>query len=141
MASEQSSQSTFLDVTPRFVVHDMEQALAFYKQLCFQASLYYEYFAILKRDEVYLHLHFFPEPESPRGHAVCWITVTNIEVLYQQYLPTNAVCAPLEAKSWGFKEFCVRDPSGNLILFAEHLPEADASSEKRTDPTAGTAQD
>ena len=139
MASEQSRQSAFLDVVPRFIVHDMEQALAFYEQLGFQANLYYEYFAILKRDEMYLHLHFYSDP--PESHSVCWITVTNIEALYQQYLPINAVCAPLEARPWGFKEFCVRDPSGNLILFAERLSEADASSEKRTDPTTDTAQD
>jgi hypothetical protein len=61
---------------------------------------------------------------------VLMTAVTNSEVLYQQYLPTNAVRTPLEAKPWGFKEFCGRDPFGNLILFAKHLPGADASSEK-----------
>ena len=124
MASEQNRQSTFLTIAPRFAVTDKERALAFYKQLGFQINLYDEQLAMLKRDEVQLHMHIFSDP--PKGHSVFWIEVTNIEVLYQQCLPTNAICAPLEAKPWGFKEFCVRDPSGNLILFAEHLPEADA---------------
>ncbi|MHB8598918.1 MAG: VOC family protein [Ktedonobacteraceae bacterium] len=44
-----------------------------------------------------------------------------INTLYQQYLPTNAVRSPVEAKPWGLKEFFIRDPSGNLILFAERM--------------------
>ena len=50
----------------------------------------------------------------------------NSEALYQQYLPTNAICSPLKAQPWGFKEFMIRDPFGNGILFAEHIPEQEA---------------
>jgi hypothetical protein len=50
--------------------------------------------------------------------------------LYQQYLPTNAVQSPLELKPWGLKEFFIRDPFRNLILFAERIPEMDTNSEK-----------
>ena len=128
MSLEPTENPTFLTVVPRFIVHDMQQALAFYEQLGFQTSLYDEHFAFARRDEVTLHVQCFSDP--PRGHSVCWIEVTNSEALYQQYLPTNAVCAPLEAKPWGFKEFCVRDPFGNLILFDERLPQTDATSEQ-----------
>ena len=128
MSSEQSHQPTFLSVAPRFVVRDLEQALAFYGQLGFQTTYHDEHFAIVERDRVDLHLNYYPD--SPKSHAVCWIGVTNSDALYQQYLPTNAVRSPLEAKPYGLKEFSVRDPFGNLILFAERIPEADASSEK-----------
>jgi len=56
--------------------------------------------------------------------------VTNIDTLYLQYLPTNAVQSPVEAKPWGLKEFFIRDPFRNLLLFAERIPEVDASSEQ-----------
>ena len=129
MSSAQNTQPTFLTVAPRFVVQDMEQALAFYGQLGFQTTYHEEQFAIIERDGVDLHLNC--SPDSPKGkRSVCWISVTNSEVLYQQYLPTNAVQSPLEAKPWGLKEFFIRDPFGNLILFAERIPEADASSEQ-----------
>jgi hypothetical protein len=72
-----------------------------------------------------------PWAEGPKGHGVCWIAVTNIDALYQQYLPTNAVQSVPEAKPWGLKEFFLRDPFGNLLLFAERIPEEDASSEPR----------
>ena len=36
MVSSQNNQPTFLSVAPRFVVQNMEQALAFYRQLGFR---------------------------------------------------------------------------------------------------------
>jgi catechol 2,3-dioxygenase-like lactoylglutathione lyase family enzyme len=127
VSSSQSSQPTFLAVAPRFVVHDLEQALAFYRQLGFQTTYQDETFAIVERDGVDLHLNYYAD--APKGYSVCWIAVTNIDALYQHYLPTNAVQSPLEARPWGLKEFFIRDPFGNLILFAERIPEAEASSE------------
>jgi hypothetical protein len=59
---------------------------------------------------------------------VCWIGVSNIEALYWQYLPTNAIQFPLEARLWGLKVFFIRDPFRNLILFAESISEKEASS-------------
>ena len=128
MPSSQSNKPTFLTVAPRFVVHDLEQALAFYEQLGFQTTYHDEAFAIVERDGVDLHLNYSPDP--PKGHSVCWIAVTNIDALYQHYLPTNAVQSPLEAKPWGLMEFFIRDPFGNLILFAERIPEEETSSEQ-----------
>ena len=119
MSASQNSHPTFLSVAPRFVVQDLERALAFYGQLGFQTTYQDEGFAIIERDGIDLHLNSSPEP--PKGHSVCWIGVTNIETLYQQYMPTNAVQSPLEAKPWGLKEFFIRDPFRNLILFAERI--------------------
>lgn len=127
MSSSPNSQPTFRSVAPRFVVQDMEQALAFYGQLGFQTSYHDEGFAMVERDEVTLHLNASADP--PKGHSVCWIDVSNIDALYQEYLPTNAVQSPLEAKPWGLKEFFVRDPFRNLLLFAERLSEEEARSE------------
>ena len=129
MSSSLKSQPTFRSVAPRFVVQDMERALAFYEQLGFQTTYHDEAFAIVARDEVDLHLNYSPDP--PKSHSVCWIAVSNIDTLYQQYLPTHAVQSQLEAKPWGLKEFVVCDPFRNLLLFAERLPEEGASSELR----------
>jgi hypothetical protein len=100
MSSEQSSQPTLLTVAPRFVVHDMEQALTFYGQLGFQTTYHDEHFAIVERDGVDLHLNAYADA-PPGNRSVCWIGVTNSDALYQQYLPTNAVCSPLKTQSWG----------------------------------------
>jgi hypothetical protein len=128
MPLSQKSQPTFDSIAPRFVCQDLAQALAFYKQLGFQTTYQDEMFAIVERDGIDLHLNASPEP--PKGHSVCWIGVTNIEALYQQYLPTHAVQSPLEAKPWGLKEFFIRDPFRNLILFAERIPEEEVGAEQ-----------
>src|SRR5438874_855181 len=117
MPSAPGNPPTFLSVAPRFVVQDLEQALTFYEQLGFQTTYHDEAFAIVERDGVDLHLN--GSPDSPRRHGVCWIAVTNIDALYQQYLPTNAVQSAPKAQPWGLKEFFLRDPFGNLLLFAE----------------------
>ncbi|MBA2678808.1 MAG: hypothetical protein H0U76_10510 [Ktedonobacteraceae bacterium] len=103
MATIQTSQLTLHSIAPRFVVGDMEQALAFYRQLGFTTTYQDGGFAIVERDGISLHLNASEEP--PKGHSVCWIGVTNIEALYQQYVPTNAVQSPLKARPWGMKEF------------------------------------
>jgi hypothetical protein len=126
MASSPTSQPTLDSIAPRFVCQDLEQALVFYGQLGFVTTYQDEAFAIVERDGIDLHLNYSPEPA--KGHSVCWIGVTNIEALYQQYLPTNAVQAPLEAKPWGLKEFFIKDPFRNIILFAESISEEEAST-------------
>jgi hypothetical protein len=91
---ERSSQPTFLGIAPRFVVRDLEQSLAFYEQMGFQTTFHDEDFAIVERDKVSLHLNYFRD--FPKGKSsVCWIASTDIDALYQQYLPAEARQAPL----------------------------------------------
>jgi len=126
MAFTHTSQPTLNSIAPRFVVQDLEQALAFYGRLGFATTYRDEAFAIIERDGINLHLNFSQDP--PKSHSVCWIGVTNIEALYQQYLPTQAIQSPLEAKPWGLKEFFIRDPFRNLILFAEGISKEEAGA-------------
>ncbi len=128
MSPSEGSQPTFLGIAPRFVVRNLEQALAFYEQLGFQTTYRDEDFAIVERDKVSLHLNYFQD--LPTGkHSVCWIASTDIDALYQQYRPVEARQAPLQTQPWGFKEFTMNDPSGNLIIFAESIPELHAQPE------------
>lgn len=127
MSSSPTSQPTLNSIAPRFTVGGLEQALAFYGQLGFATTYQDEGFAIVERDGIDLHLN--PSEEPPKRHSVCWIGVTNIEALYQEYLPTNAIASPLVAQPWGLKEFSIRDPFRNLILFAETISQEEASAE------------
>ena len=77
MSSEQSRHPTFLTVAPRFIVHDVGASTG--------GS----------------HVQLNSSLEPAKGHSACWIGVTNIEALYQQYLPTQSLQCPLEAKPWG----------------------------------------
>src|ERR1700694_5043251 len=120
MVSEQSRQPTLTSIAPRFIVQDLSLALAFYGQLGFTTTYQDEAFAIVTRDGI--DLHFNASSEPPKGRSVCWIGVTNIEALYQQYLPTGAIQSPLEVQPRGMKEFFLRDPNRNLLIFVERIP-------------------
>lgn len=126
MSSIQDGQPTFLSVAPRFRIQNIEQALAFYGQLGFQTTWRDEEFVIVERDRVNIHMNCYPD--SPPHPSVCWIEVENIDALYQRCLSTNAIREPLEAKPWKMREFLIRDPFRNLILFAEKIPDEEANS-------------
>jgi hypothetical protein len=129
MSPSQERQPTLDSIAPRFLVGDMEQALAFYGQLGFATLYHDEGFAIIERDGIALQFNVSdPTQEPPKeGCRVCYIGVTNIEALYQQYLPTGAIQSPLQATSWGTKGFWLCDPFRNILIFEESIP-IDASS-------------
>jgi hypothetical protein len=127
MSSELHTQPTFLSVAPRIAVGSLEQTLAFYGQLGFALTDQWgEGFAIIERDGIALHLHPSSEPPThPSDPKGCWIEVNNIEALSQINLPTNASAFPLVAQPWGFTEWSIHDPFGNLIILAERSAEQD----------------
>jgi DNA-binding HxlR family transcriptional regulator len=127
MSASQESQPTLDSITPRFLVADMEQALAFYEQLGFATPYHDEGFAILKRDGIALQFNVCDPTHEPsqEGCRVCSIGVTNIEALYQQYVPTGALRSPLQATSWGTKGFWLCDPFRNILMFEERIPEGE----------------
>ena len=115
-------QPTFLSIAPRFRVKDLTQALTFYEQLGFEATYRDENFAMIRRDEVELHLNYHKDIPRKGNYSVCWIGVIGIDALYQEYLSNNnPVRYPLETKPWGIKEFAVCDPFGNLIIITERI--------------------
>lgn len=79
---------------------------------------------MVERDGISLHF------TVSAGHSVCWIGVSNIEALYQQYVPTGAIQSPLTSQPWGMKEFFLCDPFRNLLLFGESIPEEESSTQQ-----------
>jgi uncharacterized glyoxalase superfamily protein PhnB len=133
MSASQERQPTLESVAPRFLVGDMEQALAFYGQLGFATPYHDEGFAIVERDGIALQFNVSdPTQGPPKGGSVCYIGVTNIEGLYQQYLPTGAIRSPLplQATPWGTKGFWLCDPFRDILIFEESIPEGRATRNK-----------
>src|SRR5437899_1980801 len=122
MSASQESQPTLVKIAPRSLVRDMQQVLAFYGHLGFVTTYHDEGFTIVARDGINLHFHVAD------SHRVCWIGVTDIEALYQQYVPTGALQSPLRSQPWGMKEFVLCDPFRNLLLFGESIPEEESST-------------
>lgn len=124
MSTSQERQPALISISPRFPVGEMEQALAFYAQLGFATTARFREFARVERDGISLHFNV------AEGHRVYWIGVTNIEALYQQYVPTGAIQTPLTSQPWGMKEFVLCDPFQNLLLFGESIPEEESKAQQ-----------
>jgi catechol 2,3-dioxygenase-like lactoylglutathione lyase family enzyme len=124
MSVSQKGQAILDSVAPRFLVGNMEQALAFYEQLGFAARYHDEGFAIVGRDRITLQFNVSdPTREPPQeGCRVCYVGVTNIEALYQQYVPTGALRSPIQVTDWGTKSFWLCDPFRNILIFEESIP-------------------
>ncbi len=122
VTSSHPGHPTLMSISPRVPVGDMEQALAFYAQLGFATTDRDGEFTIVERDGISMHFHV------AEGHRVCWIGVTDIKVLYQQYVPTGAVQSPLRSQPRGMKEFFLCDPFRNLLLFGESIPAEESST-------------
>ncbi len=131
MSASKARQPTLDSVAPRFLVADMEQALAFYGQLGFAAPYHDEGFAIVERDRIALQFNVSdPTHEPPQqGCRVCYISVTNIEALYQQYVPTGALRSPIQTTDWGTKGFWLNDPFCNILIFEENIPEEESGTQ------------
>ena len=132
MAAFPERQPTLNSVAPRFLVGDMEQALIFYRQLGFAVPYHDEGFAILERDRIALQFSVSdPTQEPPKqGCRVCYIGVTNIEALYQQYVPTGAIRSPIQTTDWGTKGFWLCDPFRNILIFEESIPQEEIRTQQ-----------
>lgn len=82
MSAPQKSQPTFDAIAPRFVVQDIEQALAFYGQPGFVTTYQDESFAIIERDGIALHLNASQYARS--GDSGCWIGVAHTPRIAQR---------------------------------------------------------
>ena len=131
MSASQKRQPTLDSVAPRFLVGDMEQALAFYGQLGFASPYHDRGFAIVERDNIALQFNVSDPTEEPpqEGCRVCYIGVTHLEALYQQYVPTGAIRSPIQTTPWGTKGFWLSDPFRNILIFEESLPEGERTTE------------
>jgi len=131
MSASQEQQPTLDSVAPRMLVREMEQALAFYGQLGFATTSHDEWFAILERDGISLQFNVSdPTQEPPEGCRVCYIGVTNIEALYQQYLPTGALRSPIQVTSWGTNGFWLCDPFRAILIFEESIPAGESDTQQ-----------
>ena len=132
MSASQKRQPTLNSVAPRFLVGDMEQALAFYGQLGFATTYHDEGFAIIERDGIALQFNVSdPAQEPPKeGCRVCYIGVTNIEDCISSMCQLALFGLRIQATSWGTKGFWLCDPFRNILIFEESIPEGESNTEQ-----------
>jgi catechol 2,3-dioxygenase-like lactoylglutathione lyase family enzyme len=120
---------TLLAAEPQLFVADIPAAHAFYAgKLGFtQAFVWGEppFYAQVFRDGARLNLRQLDQAAlaaaQREGEQLlsATITVDDVKALFLEYQAAGVVFAqPLKSEPWGARTFIVRDPDGNLILFA-----------------------
>jgi catechol 2,3-dioxygenase-like lactoylglutathione lyase family enzyme len=123
------SRSVLLAAEPQLFVTDIAAACDFYTQkLGFAVAFVYgepPHYAQIFRDGARLNLRHVDEaaidPECRDRDQLLSATITldDAEPLFLEYQAAGVPFAqPLKTEAWRARTFIVRDPDGNLVLFA-----------------------
>jgi len=78
------------------------------------------------RDGVWLHLQSFKPERAGMTDAFLW--VADVNLLHDEISARGAeISLPPTDQTWGTRETGVRDPDGNVLIFATRLPDSNAA--------------
>lgn len=115
------------EIIPLLLVHDLEQAIAFYaQQLGFAVSFRYEDFYVgIEKDghPIHLKMDYNPAKEAPaennEEHVDLLFSVDDVATLFEEISKKEVkIVEPLREMPYG-KEFYIADPDGHVIAFVE----------------------
>lgn len=126
------SRPILTSVAAHLYVRDLEASSGFFtEKLGFTVDFVYgdpPFYAQVSRDNAHLALRSMDEPVFAEGIREreellsASITLASAEEIEQLYATFQSLDAPmaqsLRTEPWGAKTFIVKDPDGNLILFA-----------------------
>jgi uncharacterized glyoxalase superfamily protein PhnB len=115
---------------PQLFVSDVDAAIGFYvAKLGFTLAFAHgepAFYAQVRRDHGRLNLRHVDGPVFQEGFhtrepdtVIATLAVDDAEPLFVEFQKAGVVFhQPLKTEPWGARTFIVRDPDGNLILFA-----------------------
>ena len=132
MQTQSVVQPILSSVAPHLFVKNIEASCAFFKsKLGFAVDFIYgdpPFYGQVSRDNARLALRSMDEPvfagdiREREDLVSASITVASVEEIQQLFLMFQDAGVPfhqkLKQEPWGAKTFIVKDPDGNLLLFA-----------------------
>ena len=132
MQTQSVVQPILSSVAPHLFVKDIEASLEFFKsKLGFAVDFVYgdpPFYGQVSRDNARLALRSMDEPvfagdiREREDLVLASITVASVEEIHQLFVNYQEAGVPfhqtLKQEPWGAKTFIVKDPDGNLLLFA-----------------------
>ena len=126
------SKATIVGAEPQLLVTDIERSCKFFgEKLGFSLVFSYgkpPYYAQVGRDAVRLNLRFVERPliestvreqEELLSVSITVASADEIKLLFLEFQSAGvAFHQTLKKQPWGAKSFMVKDPDGNLLLFA-----------------------
>lgn len=129
------AKAALLAAEPQLFTAHIAAACAFYRKLGFAIAFVWgdpPFYAQIVRDGVRVNLRHVDEPPfhaAPERDQLLAATVTvdGVESLFAEFKAAGAVFAQtLQTEEWGAQTFILRDPDGNLVLFAGSARDRDA---------------
>jgi catechol 2,3-dioxygenase-like lactoylglutathione lyase family enzyme len=131
-AAKTSTRPVLTGAEPQLFVTDIKASCDFFTaKLGFSVVFVYgepPFYGQVRRDGARLNLRHVDSPlidpvlrdrESLLSAALTVDTVEEIKQLYLDYQAAGVTFAqPLQHEPWGAKDFIIKDPDGNLVLFA-----------------------
>lgn len=122
------ARSNLIQVTPFLGTGPIDRSIAFYRDvLGFTLYVSDGGYAYLERDRVAVRLLQLDEgAPQPPGYAHIYIDVRDCDALFAELeprlkgLPGDRVRGPADTV-YGQREFSVRDPDGNLVMFGQGI--------------------
>ena len=126
------AQPVFTSIAAHLYVRDLDASIDFFTtKLGFTVDFVYgdpPFYAQVSRDNAHLALRSMDEPVFAAGlrereellsASITLATTGEIEQLFLGYQAAGVpIAQPLRTEPWAAKTFIVKDPDGNLILFA-----------------------
>jgi catechol 2,3-dioxygenase-like lactoylglutathione lyase family enzyme len=123
-----TAEQAFRMAEPQIFVADVRASCAFFEdKLGFSTAFVHgdpPFYAGVKRGAVSMNLRLVCEPvyagdvREREQLLSAAIAVANVKELYLEYVAAGVdFQQPLKHQPWGVRQFVVRDPDGNLILF------------------------
>ena len=96
---------------------NIEETRKFYADwLGFSGEAYGDYL-LMKRDEMELHFRLTTE-RAPADRPGCYIRGGQVPALFEEFRARGVPhLSDFAVRPWNMKEFCIRDPHGNLLNF------------------------
>jgi len=121
----------FNHIGPQFSVEDVERAVGFYATVLGFSLDYLDgepaHYAVVFRDEVYIHLSNPEPPKFEFGAGRAFVSVSGVDAVWERARSEapDSIVQPLEALDYGhevrFKVFSLADPAGNTLRIGEPL--------------------
>jgi catechol 2,3-dioxygenase-like lactoylglutathione lyase family enzyme len=128
-------------VSPMLAVADMQQTLAFYRDvLGFTVTMESPEYSIMERNRQTIHFMKAASEEvlrCVRGHTEIYIEVSGIVSLWEQVKLLKAThrIRDLFYRSYGMTEFHIEDPNGCLVFVGEPTPARSQKPDKLNETT------
>ena len=112
-------------IIPKLPSKDLQATRGFYvDKLNFRhiGGTYSDYL-MLQRGNSEIHFFLYKDLDVFQNYGQCYIRVSGIAELYNEFKNNNVAVRKLETKPWKQKEFSIIDNDHNLLTFGEYFEE------------------